>query len=78
MFRKNTFRIIAALLILTLLMGLTSCGTAGSEGSDRDVETLTATVAKDSKFDSPLGTASMWSSATATASRMCHITTDTM
>ena len=52
MFRKNTFRIIAALLILTLLMGLTSCGTAGSEGSDRDVETLTATVAKDSKFDS--------------------------
>ena len=52
MFRKNKLRAIAALLILALIMGMTSCGIAGSDSSDRDVETLTATISKDPKFDS--------------------------
>ncbi len=51
MFRKNTFRIIAALLISALLMGLVACGSMGSAGSDRDMETLTANISKDPKFD---------------------------
>ena len=52
MFHKNTFRIISALLISALIMGMTSCGIMDTDSSDRNVETLTATISKDPKFDS--------------------------